>query len=111
MATTYASAPTPADLEVWLGWGPFDDELAFQAQAHLDRARRVVKAYTRGRGFLGEQVAEDIAEVIKSVAGRSMANPTDAVRIEAGKFNSMPALGQLSLADRLTLDEYRRKAA
>jgi len=112
----FVNVPTPADLAVFLGWGPFDTELAEQAAAHLERARLTVKAFTRGRGFSTElspsdQVAPDIAQVILTLAGRSLNNPTSAVRTESGAFSSVPGIGELSLGDRLTLANYRRTAA
>jgi hypothetical protein len=113
MQTEVVPLPTTQDLQTFLGWY-FDTELESQAAAHLDRARRIVYRYTRGQGFYAypsAMCAADIAEVIKGLAGRSLNNPLDAVRIESGSYNSMPGLGQLSLSDRLTLDEYRRKAA
>ncbi len=84
--------------------------MALAAQAHLDRARLVVLAYTRWRGRLGDHLAPEIAAVILSLAGRSLSNPTNAKRIEAGQFNEMPGPDGLLLHEILTLDNWRRRA-
>jgi hypothetical protein len=74
------------------------------------------RAYTRGRGFeKGSQnvwtCEEDLAAVIVPAAARSLNNPTQDRRIEAGSFSSVPgSFPGWSLAELGILNAYRRRA-
>ena len=77
--------------------------LSTQADAHVKAVAHQAWAYTTGRGFAapGGQsaidtnpgivtVAPEIRTVILSAAARSLSNPTQARRIEAGTYNELP---------------------
>jgi hypothetical protein len=83
--------PTGADVLAFLGWDA-DTALSAQADAHVMLVAAMAKSYVRGIGFhatLGECEA-DLSAVIVSAAARSLTNPGQARRIEAGSFNMMP---------------------
>lgn len=106
-ALGYLGQPTPADLAAHLGWPELDTEQETSAQGHLDRAAAAVRAYTRGRGFLGEWMAPEVASVVLRLAGRSLANPTGDARVQAGAFTSTPGQPEFTLLDRLILNGWR----
>lgn len=107
----FVPVPSPADLARYLCWPPFDEEQQASAQAHIARALMMIRAYTRGRGWYGEHVAKPLAQVVLSVAGRSLNNPTAAVRISAGAFSETPGPDGWLLHERLVLDGFRRRTA
>lgn len=107
----YVAPPTPADLFRFLGWPPPDAEQDLSAQAHLSRAQLVVMSYVRHRGMFGEHLADDLAQIVLSLAGRTMPNPTGDSRVEAGTFKSSPGQPDLLLHELLVLQNYRRRAA
>jgi len=107
----YLSPPSPVDLQRYLGWPLLDEEQQEAAQAHLDRATTLTMAYTRGRGFLQGWMAPALRAVVLSLAARSLTNPTSASRTSAGQWASSPGLPEFTLIDRLTLDNWRRRAA
>lgn len=103
--------PTGTDVLQFLGWPTTNEALTEQADRHAEEAFRLVRAYTRGRGILGEMCEEPIRSVILSFAGRSLANPTSAREIEAGSFRESPGSPwSLSLLETLTLNNFRRMA-
>ena len=105
------AVPTPADLQRFLGWPDLDQDQAESAQAHLDRAEAIVRAYVRGKGFLGTTMAAPLQQVVLGLAGRSLSNPTGDARVTAGQYSSSPGQPEFTLLDRLVLDGYRRRAA
>lgn len=112
----YVSAPTPADMTTYIGY-PLDAQQLASAQAHLDRALALVEAYVRGHGFTADTIptnqamAAPLAQVVLSLAGRSLANPTGDSRIEAGTFKASPGQPEFTLTERLIMDGFRRRAA
>lgn len=107
----FVGRPIPSDLARFLAWPPFDLEQEAQAEAHLIRAERLVRTYTRRRGFIGPSMAPELAEVILSTAARTMNNPTSDSRVQAGQFSSLPGQPDFTLQERLTLNTWRRRAA
>lgn len=103
--------PTPEELASFLRWPPFDEEQEAAAQAHIDRAMLLVKSYTRGRGFHADGLAKPLREVVLSLAGRSLSNPTSAQRIAAGNYVETPGQPDFALAERLIMDHFRRRIA
>jgi hypothetical protein len=107
--------PVAGDLLTFMGWSP-DAVVTAQATAHLNTAALAARTYTRGRGFVKDAdnswtLEEDIAAVIVSAAARSLNNPTQDKRIEAGSFNSVPgSFAGWSLAELGILHAYRRRA-
>lgn len=112
----YVPPPSPADLHAFLGWPApnplsLDTERDSTAQAHLDRALLVVLAYTRQRGRYGGHLTEDLAQIVLSVAARSMNNPTGDSQITAGAYTARPGQPDFLLHELLVLQNYRRRAA
>jgi hypothetical protein len=107
----YTAPPTPAELWNFLGWGGTPDtEQTAQAQAHLNRTTALVRSHTRGRGFFAQHCAPDLFQVILSAAARSVNNPTDATRVQAGQFSETPGSTQWLLSETITLNGHRRRA-
>ncbi|SER12018.1 hypothetical protein [Microlunatus flavus] len=111
MTTTVVRAPVVEDLCNFMGWFDLDEEQQATARAHLLRAVHLVHAYTRGRGWTGDFLAPAVAQIVVSVAARTMTNPTSAVRVEAGAYSSVPGQPDFTLQERLVLDGWRRRAA
>lgn len=107
--TVLVALPTATDLLGYLGWAETTRARA-QATAHLTSVTAVAKAYTRGKGFdaSGAFCADDIARVIISAAARSLPNPGQFYRIEAGSMNATPnRLEGFTLAEQAVLNNYR----
>lgn len=111
MPLARVALPTGSDVLAYLGWAADSGVLA-QADQHTANVVLVAKSYVRGRGFeITGQVADDIAAVIVSAAARSLSNPAQDRRIEAGSFNSAPgSFASWSLAEAAVLHEYRQRA-
>lgn len=83
------------------------------AAAALESAAAMVRAYTRGRGFIADDEPNtEVAAVIVSVAARMVTNPTGLQQTNTtGQFTETIAGWQgLTLLERLVLDRYRKKA-
>jgi hypothetical protein len=66
-------------------------------EQHLTRATALVRAYTRGRGWIGDWMAPPLREVMLSAAGRSMNNPrSDRELVELLPLRSPPTGLRLS---------------
>lgn len=107
----YVGPPTPEDLRSYLSWPALDEEQQASAQAHVTRAVRLCKAYTRGRGWIASSMAPELTEVVLSVAARTWNNPTSDSRTTAGQYSSSPGQPDFTLVERLTLDLWRRRCA
>lgn len=112
------SPPSALDVLAYMGWPQNDPPLAAQAETHRVAVWRQIVAYTRGRGMTAQgyptpiTVPEDMASVLLSATARSLANPTQTRRVEAGSFSELPgSLASFSLLETLTLNKYRRRAA
>ena len=108
------SLPTGADVLVFLGW-PADTAMSAQANAHVVLVTAMAREYTRGVGFgvapNDDECEESIRAVIISAAARSLTNPSQSRRVEAGSFNSVPGVfSGWNLAEVLCLNAYRRRA-
>ena len=111
--------PTGQAVIAYLGW-PSDSTLIAQADAHAAQAATLVRAYTRGRGFVRadplvmgsvDAVEEDLASVIITYAARSLSNPTSARDLDAGSFKESPGSPwSFSLVESLVLQGHRRMA-
>jgi hypothetical protein len=128
MATeSFVGRPLPSaiDLLTFAGWPTNDPSLAAQADAHLKWAAHAVWAYSSGRAFnaggnevmIDSQpgtvtVRPDVVGVILGAAARSLSNPTQARRVEAGSYSELPgSLTSFSLLEQQVLNRYRRRAA
>ena len=77
--------PTPQDVLTFAGTPPAEGQDLAVVTEHLNAATLMVRAYTRGNGFLDDGPAEDLAAVIVSCAARLNANPTmDIASITSG---------------------------
>lgn len=103
--------PTPQELAQHLGWGSPDAELVAQLQEHIDWAAAVVGLYVGRQHAPTNTVtspwAPGLRQVILSLAGRSASNPTSAEYLSAGNVQSKPGMPDLTLTERLVLDQYR----
>lgn len=111
------STPTPSEVVSFMGW-PASTPAEAQASvsAAVSVATQAAKAYTRGRGFgvddYDPEVEEDIAAVITTTAARLASNPTNAKRIEAGSYNTVPgSFDGWTLPELAILHGYRRRTA
>lgn len=110
--------PTGAEVLAHLGWPGDQDEgqLLAQADQHASQIALIARSYTRGRGWRLDEYqtltcAEDIAAVIVNATARSLSNPEQSRRVEAGSFSSLPGnAGSWSLLEALALNAYRRRA-
>ena len=107
--------PSATEVVSFMGWPA---STPTEAQASVTEAIAVAslaaQGYTRGRGFDpdGPYCAPDIAAVITSTAARLASNPTNAKRIEAGSFNTVPGtFDGWTLAELAILHNYRRRTS
>ncbi|WP_222617799.1 hypothetical protein [Dermacoccus sp. PAMC28757] len=101
------SLPTGADLLSFLGWSASARNVALAGE-HVEHVTELAQAYTRGRGFEGELVDAAIARVIVGAAARSVSNPANAYRLEAGTVTATPARFEgWTLAEQTVLNRYR----
>jgi hypothetical protein len=103
--------PVGTDVIAFLGW-PTDAAINAQATQHVGMVTAAVRAYTRGRGFaITGQVPEELAAVIVSATARSLSNPAQSRRIEAGSLTETPgSLASFSVLECLVLNGFRRRA-
>lgn len=115
MTMEMVEVPTGGDVLGHLGWAE-EGTLTAQADQHAQQIALMARSYTRGQGWRsdgygGLLVAEDIATVIVSATARSLSNPEQARRVEAGSFSSLPGnAGSWSLLEAFVLNGYRRRA-
>jgi len=91
---------------------PEDANLAAVAAAHLPHLTNLARAYTRGNGFdvTGEPNAE-IESVVMLGAARLAVNPAQLTSEDADGYSARGGFSGWTLAERLVLDNYRRKLA
>lgn len=100
--------PTGADVLRYAGLPDDDPELQALAATHV-----TYWATLAGQHVRDPEVAEAsffdpvIAQVVTSAAARSMSNPTNLRRMEAGTWNAAPATEGWSLVERTALDRLR----
>jgi uncharacterized protein (DUF2342 family) len=109
------SLPTATEIVRFMGWPASTPAETKESVADaVTVAALAAQAYTRGRGFdqYAPFCAPDIAAVITSSAARLASNPTNAKRIEAGSFNTVPGTFEgWTLAELAILHNYRRRTA
>lgn len=99
------------DVAAFLGRGD-DTELVALAGAHLPIVTEMVKAYTRGVGFTDGIPNDAIAAAILSATARLSSNPDGTITIAVDDFQTRKTVFEgFSIAERIILDGYRRKAA
>ena len=80
-----------------------------QAEQHVEVAAQFVRAYVREQPM--QLLNEELLAVIVATAARSLSNPQGLAGETAGPFTvTRFKPGDLTLAERITLDRYRVKA-
>lgn len=101
---------TASDVLTFLGTPEAGQDVA-QVNAAITTAQAMVKAYTRGRGFLYNQPEDDVAAVIVSCAARLYRNPTLDRSQTAGPFTQQPGVfAGWTLPELAILHNYRVRA-
>ncbi len=94
----------PDDVARFLDWRNPDTEQA------VDLVTALAKAYTRGRGFDGDQPNADVAAVIKLASARLAANPRQLLtRLQVGhaEYEVRSSFQGFTIPERAVLDRYR----
>lgn len=83
-----------------------------QVLAHLNTVTAMVKAYTRGQGFIGDVPAADLAAVIVTCAARMLGNPQLSEMTAIDDYTERPGrfIGW-TLPELAVLNGYRRRTA
>lgn len=106
---SFVPYPTGEDVASFLGQG--DDNAAVAlAQEHTPIIRAMAQAYTRGKGFQGGTVAEDIAAVITTATARLVANP-EQLHYAVGSARISGSFNGWTLAETFVLNRYRKRAS
>jgi phenylpyruvate tautomerase PptA (4-oxalocrotonate tautomerase family) len=99
------------DVADYLGRGD-DTEFVTLAGKHLVIVSEMVKAYTRGLGFTVDEPNAAIAAVIVSATARLSSNPDGTITVSIDDYQTRKTVFEgFSIAERVILDGYRRKAA
>lgn len=106
---SFVPAPTGEDVAEFLAQGDNLGVVAL-AQEHTTIVRAMARAYTRGNGFQGEDVADDIAAVITTATARLVANP-EQLHYAVGSARISGAFKGWTLAETFVLNRYRKRAA
>lgn len=102
--------PTATDVAGFLGRGG-DTDLVALAEKHLPIVTHMVNAYTRGVGFNADQPNPALAAVIVSATARLSANPDGTISQTIDDYQTRKTVFEgFSIAERVILDGYRRKA-
>ncbi len=101
-----------ADVAAFLG-RPGDANLAAVADAHLPHLLNLARAYTRGNGFFDSFGNPDpeIESVVMLAAARLATNPAQVESESTDSYSVRGGFHGWTLAERLVLDNYRRKLA
>lgn len=102
------AAVTGQEIADFLGAGT-DSELASQAASHAQIITQMCRAYTRGNGFTDGVPNDEIAAVITCAAARLVANPQQ-IAYDVGGISTRGGFNGFNLAERLTLNRYRKLA-
>lgn len=93
----------------YLGRGAAPGGARAQAEQHVDLSARFVRAYVREQPTA--LLNEELLAVIVTTAARSLSNPQGVAGETVGPFTvTRFKPGDLTLAERVTLDRYRVKA-
>lgn len=111
-----AAELTAADVAVILGDGVAsflgrgdDDKLAALASQHAAIVTALARSYTRGRGFVGAEPAEDVSAVIVTATARLIANP-EQLAADYGSVSMRTGWQGWNLAEQIVLNRYRVRA-
>ncbi len=97
------------DVAEFLGQGD-DTELVALAGQHVIIVTAMARSYTRERGFLGVEPAEDVAAVITTATARMLGNP-DQTDLRAGEVSVRGGFVGWTLAELFVLNRYRKRAS
>lgn len=105
---SYVSAPIGDDVASFLG---LDDDPTVVALAgeHAPIIRAMAMAYTRGNGFKGAEVQEDIYAVLVAATARLVANP-EQLHYAAGSARISGAFNGWTLPEQFVLNRYRKRS-
>lgn len=103
----------PTAVQVAAFAGEADNEHWLEvAQAQLPAVAAMVKAYTRGRGFTGNEPAEDVGHVIVAMTARLIHNPAWLRSLSMGELTyAYGTFTGWTLPELAVLNTYRRRAA
>lgn len=104
----YIAPPTGEDVATFLGLDD-DPSVVALAQEHAPIIKAMAQAYTRGRGFEGGNVSEDIAAVLTTATARLVANP-EQIHYQAGSARISGAFNGWTLPETFVLNRYRKRA-
>ncbi|MGY3555661.1 hypothetical protein [Williamsia sp. R60] len=112
MAAPFETPVTGPDLVKWLGQPTTDTELLAQAVQAITMATSMVAAYTRDRHLasVAGKFQPGINAVVLMASARMLANP-EGLKYATGVVTFNESFQGFTLAERMTLDRYRRKAA
>jgi hypothetical protein len=88
-----------------------DDVWDLLESEHVPLVVAFVKAYTRGRGFTEEGLADDLAAVVITAAARLVTNPAQLEREHAGEYIAVGSFAGWTLPELAVLHRYRRRTA
>ena len=105
-------AVTATDLVKWLGQPTTDTDLMAQAAQAITMATAMCDAYTRGQHLKADGLTTrpGVDAVVQMAAARMLANP-EGLRYSTGVVTFNQAFEGFTLAERIVLDRYRKKAA
>lgn len=104
-------AVTATDLVKWLGQPTTDTDLMAQAGQAITMASAMCDAYTRGQHVKADgSTRPGVDAVVQMSAARMLANP-EGLRYSTGVVTFNQAFEGFTLAERIVLDRYRKKAA
>ena len=92
----------------FLGQGN-DSGLVTLAGSHANVVTQMARAYTRDGGFVDGSPNDEIAAVIVAAAARLVANP-EQIPTTVGTLSVRGGFSGWTLAERLTLNRYRKQA-
>lgn len=101
-------AVTGQQVADFLGQGD-DSSLVALAGDHAAIITALARSYTRGRGFVGAEPAEDIAAVIVTATARLVANP-EQIASDFGSVGMRGGWQGWNLAEQIVLNRYRVRA-
>lgn len=105
-----APPATPEGVAAFLG-RPGDAQLIAVAAQHLPLIANMVRGYTRGRGFTGQEAVPELAAVIVTATARLATNPEQTIREQIGDYSISPAVfNGFTLVELFTLNRYRTRA-
>ena len=105
-------AVTATDLVKWLSQDTADATLMAQALQAVTMAEAMVDAYTRGQHLKADGITTrpGIDAVVLMASARMLANP-EGLRYATGVVTFNEAFAGFTLAERIVLDRYRKRAA